>query len=120
MTVKTNLKSIFSKSAHAVPLPGENKPVPVLSRLSKRAILIISLVVVLAAAGGLAYYRLVYLPGQTSTTAQMQTAVARQGNLVLYASGTGTLISKTETGLAFKTGGQVTSIAVQVGQQVKA
>ncbi|MGE5250145.1 MAG: efflux RND transporter periplasmic adaptor subunit, partial [Bacteroidota bacterium] len=40
--------------------------------------------------------------------------------LVLYASGTGTLISKTETGLAFKTGGQVTSIAVQVGQQVKA
>jgi RND family efflux transporter MFP subunit len=71
--------------------------------------------------GGFAYYRLVYLPAQaTSSQPALQTATVRQGNLILTASGTGTLIANNQVSLAFQTGGQVTKIAVKVGDQVKA
>ena len=95
----------------------------VFSRLSKKALWGITIVLVLAIAGGAVYYyQAVYQPAQTAstTTTAMQTATVRQGNLVLYASGTGTLVSASEADLAFKTGGQVTAIPVEVGDQVKA
>ena len=67
----------------------------------------IPLLLVLVAAGGFAYYRLIYLPPQVITAdSTLQTAVVRQGDLVIYASGTGTLISASQTNLAFKTGGK--------------
>lgn len=117
MALKTN--------AHTT--PSAVKESPAIDKLkgfplfrSKKALLAILLVLVLASGGAYAYYRLVYLPTQAAATPAMQTAVARQGDLVLYASGTGTLISADEANLAFKTGGQVTKIAVEVGQQVKA
>lgn len=117
MALKTN--------AHTT--PSAVKESPAIDKLkgfplfrSKKALLIALIVLALAAGSGYAYYRLVYLPAQTAATPAMQTAVVRQGDLVLYASGTGTLISADQTNLAFKTGGQVKQIAVEVGQQVKA
>jgi HlyD family secretion protein len=56
----------------------------------------------------------------TSQQAPLQTAVARQGNLVLRASGTGTLIAAQEVNLNFKNNGVLQVLNVKVGDQVKA
>lgn len=92
------------------------------SKLSKKAMLGIGIVLlVAAAAGGFAYYKLVYLAAQTTTTtASLQTTRVRQGDLTIYASGTGTLTSANENDLAFSTGGKVTEINVSVGEKVEA
>lgn len=88
---------------------------------STKVILALIVILVLAGAGGYAYYAKVYLPSQTTTTtASLQTATVKQGDLVIYASGTGTLVASDEVDLAFKTGGQVTEIAVEVGDKVSA
>ncbi len=98
------------------------KPANVFSKVSKKVTLgIVIALLVVAAAGGFAYYKLVYLPAQTTTTtASLQTTRVRQGDLTIYASGTGTLTSANENDLAFTTGGKVTELAVIVGQKVEA
>jgi multidrug efflux pump subunit AcrA (membrane-fusion protein) len=74
----------------------------------------------LAGGGGFAYYRMVYLPGQTTDEPTMQTATARQGDLVIYASGTGTLVPAAEASLGFSASGQVSKINIKVGDTVEA
>ena len=90
--------------------------------LSKKIIWIGMIVLLLGGGGGYAYYRLAYLPAQVTGTGetQMQTAVVRQGDLVIYASGTGTLMAQSEASFGFETDGQVTKINVQVGDVVEA
>ena len=91
------------------------------SRRPIRVILSLVVVLIIAGAGGYAYYAKVYLPSQTTTTtASLQTATVRQGDLVIYASGTGTLVASDEVSLAFKAGGEVTEINVAVGDKVAA
>ncbi len=91
------------------------------SKRSTRVILTLAIILVLAGAGGYAYYSQIYLPSQTTTeTTTMQTATIKQGDLVIYASGTGTLIASDKVSLAFKTSGQVTSLNVEVGDKVNA
>jgi len=91
------------------------------SKRSTKVIVILAVILVLAGAGGYAYYSQVYLPSQTTTTtASLQTATVKQGDLVIYASGTGTLIASDEVNLAFKTGGEVTEITVEAGEKVSA
>ena len=91
-----------------------------MARLNKRNFWIIVLVLIAATGGGIYYYEQVYLPAQTSsTTATMQTATARKGDLVIYASGTGTLTALNQADLGFKTSGQVKEINVKVGDTVK-
>jgi RND family efflux transporter MFP subunit len=51
---------------------------------------------------------------------QVQTAVVRQGDLTLYASGSGTLVAGKEVELGFGTAGSVAQIYVQPGDQVQA
>jgi multidrug efflux pump subunit AcrA (membrane-fusion protein) len=75
----------------------------------------------LLAIGGGVYYQFVYAPAQTMTTeSELQTAVARLGDLTIYASGTGTLFPKEEYDLGFKMSGRVTGIFVAPGDLVKA
>jgi HlyD family secretion protein len=92
------------------------------SKRSTRVIVILAVIIVLAGAGGYLYYSKVYLPSNTTTTstATLNTTSVRQGNLEISASGTGTLTASDEVNLAFKTGGQITKIAVKVGDKVKA
>ncbi len=52
-------------------------------------------------------------------TETLQTATSRTGELVIYASGSGTLIPADEVDLAFKTTGQVKTIYIEVGDQVE-
>jgi RND family efflux transporter MFP subunit len=84
----------------------------------------IVLIVVVAAIAGGAYY---YVTAQQNSAVAaasilptLQTATARTGNIVLRASGTGTLIAATESSLGFKTSGTLTTLNVKVGSQVKA
>jgi len=84
----------------------------------------IVLVVVVAAVAGGAYY---YVTAQQNSAAAaasaqpaLQTATARTGNIVLSASGTGTLSAAVESSLGFKTSGALITLNVQVGSQVKA
>jgi RND family efflux transporter MFP subunit len=111
MSAQSNLATTFAK----IKFPA------IFSKMNKKAAWGIIALLLLAVAGGAAYYQLIFVPSQvTSTTAAMQTTVVRQGDLVIYASGTGTLISANETDLAFTTGGRVAELLVEVGDKVEA
>jgi HlyD family secretion protein len=86
----------------------------------KKPLFWILLVIILAAAGGGYYYY-----HQTSTTAQaatatpLQTATVKRGNLVISASGTGSVISENETQLGFTYSGVLAQLNVAAGDEVK-
>jgi RND family efflux transporter MFP subunit len=90
------------------------------ARLSKKLFWIFLIVVLLAGAGGYAYYRIRQSQASSTQASTLQTATVRQGDLVLRASGTGTLIAVTESDLVFSTSGQLTGIFVKVGDKVEA
>jgi len=74
----------------------------------------------LIASGGI-YYVKGYSTNRTAAqSSTVQTAVAGRGNLVISASGTGTLIPNSDATFGFKTSGQVTRINVKIGDQVEA
>lgn len=81
----------------------------------------IVLVIILALAGGGYYYYTTTRPKAATITNQvLKTGTVTRGNLVLSASGTGTLIPASISNLAFAKSGPVASISVQVGDIVKA
>lgn len=91
-----------------------------ISRLGKSVWVIIT-IFVLVISGGYAYYTYQYLPSQETTTeSELQTATVRRGDLVIYASGSGTLISANEASFGFGTSGQVVAVLIGVGDQVEA
>jgi RND family efflux transporter MFP subunit len=80
---------------------------------------ILAVSILLIAGGAYSYYATAAAQGSNQQAA-LQTAVVRQGDLTIYASGTGTLIAADEADLAFKTGGQITKLPVKVGDEVDA
>ena len=90
------------------------------SKLNKKYIFIALIALILLSAGGFAYYQAVYLPAQTTDEQEIQTSVVRQGDLVIYASGSGTLITINGIELGFGANGPVAELNVQVGDEVKA
>jgi HlyD family secretion protein len=92
---------------------------------TKKAIKVIAIVILLAGligGGYFAYSRFVSQKSTSNTASedQLQTAKATRGDLVLYADGTGTIISAAEANLGFSTSGQVSEIQVKVGDTVEA
>ena len=74
----------------------------------------------LVSTGSFIYYKLVYQPNQLANQSPvMQTATVRQGELVISASGTGTLTAADEKGLGFTAGGEGTKLFGKAGAQVK-
>ncbi|HVM70463.1 MAG TPA: biotin/lipoyl-binding protein, partial [Anaerolineales bacterium] len=92
-------------------------------RLSPPVAWIIVIVIVAMIGGGVYYYihskQASAAAAASSQQSQLQTATARTGNIVLRASGTGTLVAAVESSLGFKTSGTLTTLNVQVGSQVK-
>lgn len=86
----------------------------------KRWRLIVPGLVVLAIAGGAVYYEAVYRPAHSTQTAVVQTTIARRGEIILSASGSGTLKAANQIDLGFKTSGKLTTLSVKVGDQVSA
>jgi len=88
---------------------------------TRKRIWIITIFIILAVSGGYAYYMYGYQPSQEVTIeSELQTATVRRGELVIYASGSGTLISANEASFGFGTSGQVVEVLVGVGDQVEA
>jgi multidrug efflux pump subunit AcrA (membrane-fusion protein) len=82
---------------------------------------VILLIVILV--GGGTYYALAMQAGEdvqttSSSATATQTAVARRGDLVIFASGTGELVALGETNLKFDEDGTLVELLVSVGDQV--
>jgi HlyD family secretion protein len=87
---------------------------------SRRWIWLTALAVVVVGAG-LIYYQKGYLPAQAQSQGdELQTSIARTGDLVIYASGTGTLESGHQFALGFGTSGEIAELNVQPGDTVSA
>jgi HlyD family secretion protein len=82
-------------------------------------IILPALAVIAVIGGALYYYRAVYLPARSTQQAALQTTVARRGDIILSASGTGTLQAANQQDLAFGATGTLAQLNVQVGDQVK-
>jgi HlyD family secretion protein len=88
--------------------------------IKKRILWILLVVVVVAAGSGFAWYRFAYQPAQVvdDVEPELQTSRVRRGDLLVYASGVGSLIAATETDLSFSTSGLVEALYAKVGDQV--
>lgn len=91
-----------------------------LKKFSKKTLLIVGAIFIVVVGSGFAYYNFVYLPTQAVDEPEIQTATVRQGDLVIYASGSGVLIAGDEIELGFGTNGPVAEIHAQPGDQVSA
>ncbi|MBI5841589.1 MAG: efflux RND transporter periplasmic adaptor subunit [Chloroflexi bacterium] len=93
-----------------------------LAKVPKKVVRAALAILVLLIIGSAVYFPITTLTTQAAATetATLQTTTVRTGSLVIYASGSGTLIAADEVDLAFKTSGQVEAIYFEVGDQVKA
>jgi HlyD family secretion protein len=88
----------------------------------KRILWILLALVVVAGVSGYAWYRFAYQPAQIveDTEPELQTTRVRRGDLLVYASGVGSVIAAVETDLSFSSGGLLDELLVAVGDQVAA
>jgi multidrug efflux pump subunit AcrA (membrane-fusion protein) len=87
----------------------------------RRNILLAVLAIVIIAAGGTGYYLLKKKAAPVAAqSSAVQTATVTRGNIKLFASGTGTLVSPTQATFGFHSSGQVTQVLVKVGDVVDA
>ena len=86
-------------------------------RKKKFWIVFTALAVVLGSA--FAYFRFTRPENQEAETAPLQTAVVRQGDILVSASAAGTLIPAAQVDVSFKSGGLLTGIYVSVGDEVE-
>jgi HlyD family secretion protein len=102
---------------------GEERMSALRSLLRDRRVVVVVLVVValLAAGGGSYYYYTQRQQAQTVNGEEtIQTATVRRGDLVMAASGAGTLVPSAEVELSFASGGRVAEVLVEVGDHVQA
>jgi multidrug efflux pump subunit AcrA (membrane-fusion protein) len=107
-----------------MPVPGklgkEHAKKSGLSQAQKRVFWIVLGVVIIAGLGVRAYATLVKTQtATTATTGTLQTATARQGDLVLEASGAGYLVAASEKSVGFDISGTITSLEVKLGDSVE-
>ncbi len=80
---------------------------------------ILALAAIAATAGG--WYYAHYAQAQTVNEEEtIQTATVRRGNLIVVAGGTGTLIPNREVDLSFSSGGLLSEVLVEMGDEVQA
>jgi HlyD family secretion protein len=92
-----------------------------LSRTSSRIIVTMIILAILIGGGGYAYLRLTSSRTTRATNGNsLQTTKATTGDMVLFASGTGTVSPAAESSVGFNASGQVSEIDVKIGDQVKA
>ncbi|GIK56663.1 MAG: hypothetical protein BroJett015_23260 [Chloroflexota bacterium] len=82
----------------------------------KRFWMISILVVIVAAVAGYAYYANNTAVAADESEMEVQTAVARLGEIVVSATGAGAVIPATEIELSFTTGGVLEDLLVTVGR----
>jgi len=89
--------------------------------MSRKFVIVFLLIVVVAIAvvGGYFYYQKAQAAPQTAEDSTLQTATVRRGNLVISASGTGTIIASEEIQLGFENSGKISQLNVAVGDEVQ-
>ena len=91
-----------------------------LSRTSSKRVAIVIALAILIGAGGYTYLRLTSSKTTSATTeSSLQTTRAITGDLVLFASGSGTVSPAAESSFGFNSNGQVSEINVKIGDQVE-
>lgn len=95
------------------------KPGTFFSRSNRKIVWIVTAFIILPALGGYLYFSRT-AAAQTIDNSEIQTAIVQRGDLVVSASGTGTLIANSDASFGFETSGQVTEIYIRVGDQVEA
>jgi len=103
-------------SATATSGPKQRLP---FSKKNPRRSILLALIVFVLGTGGLTYFIQARRAAAAVAESAPQTATVRQGNLVISASGTGTLTVSNEVDLSFATNGQVTGIFVKPGDFVE-
>jgi RND family efflux transporter MFP subunit len=102
-------------------MPSSFKIIPSKSRRFPRLIFVAALVIVLVVGGGTAYF---FLRNRTTSantqSSTLQTAAVTKGNIKLFASGTGTLVSPAQATFGFSASGPVTEVLAKVGDVVEA
>jgi RND family efflux transporter MFP subunit len=88
--------------------------------MSRRTLIVVLVVVLILAGGGYAYYKYFHQTEEVAAESTVQTSRARRGDLILYVSGSGTLVVEDEIDIAFGTSGKVAELYVQTGDQVQA
>ncbi len=87
---------------------------------NKKMLWIVIASILLLGMGGFYAYQNLAAAAETSDEPAMQTATIRQGDLTLYASGTGTLVSAAEASFGFRSSGQLLSLSASVGDTLMA
>ncbi|MCP4428789.1 MAG: HlyD family efflux transporter periplasmic adaptor subunit [Chloroflexi bacterium] len=78
------------------------------------------LIIILIIGGSYYYYASIAAAPETAVAEpEIQTAIARQGDLTISATGAGTVIAATEADLSFAAGGTLAELLVQVGDEVQ-
>jgi HlyD family secretion protein len=83
-----------------------------------KAFLIIVVALVLVIGGGYYYYSNVYAQPEESVEETVQTTRVRRGDLVISASGSGTLVPADDVSLGFASSGVLAEVLVEVGDPV--
>jgi RND family efflux transporter MFP subunit len=80
-----------------------------------------AVLVILLGLGAYSYYQSVQAAGRAAAAAQsaLKTAVVRRGNILISASGTGSVVAAAQANLGFQSGGTLAALNVKVGDQVK-
>jgi RND family efflux transporter MFP subunit len=109
----------MAKSISTIAIASPESRLSSIKKHPRRAILL-ALLVLLVGAGGLVYSIQARRAAAAAGESALQTAIVRQGNLVISASGNGVLAVSNEIDLGFTTGGQVTDVFFKPGDYVEA
>jgi len=116
METQSKFKALLAKRVQ--PFFGKIENSRLFSKFGKKTWWGLVLVLALIIGGGVTYFQMNSTGDQTTTTETLQTTIARKSDLVIYASGTGTLVALDEADLGFKATGQIKEINVKVGDKV--
>jgi HlyD family secretion protein len=87
---------------------------------NRKSILILILMLGALGAGGYYWFTANAATDETETEAALQTAVARRGDLIIYASASGEVVASTEVTLGFEEYGTLSELLVELGDDVRA
>lgn len=91
-----------------------------LKRKSKNKWLIGSIIILIMALSGSGYYYYAKLQASKNSKAIVETSTITTGDIVLSATGPGTLISNQEVSFGFRNSGQISEVLVKLGDKVEA
>ena len=85
----------------------------------KKSWIILTILIVILAGGGYFYLESTAVTEAAAETQEIQTALVRQGDITISATGAGTVIPATQIALSFQSGGVLDALLVGVGDEAQ-